>query len=108
MLACRNYKVYANIGPTTRLMCRSLAVLHTGTGQNLIKKLHIPRHMEKFIAYGPFRYITDANKHPTQTAGSTKMQLQLGNSPMGPYMQKAHCGHKQGSPNRTHLLLSIY
>lgn len=78
MLTGKNYKVYADIGPTVGLMQRSLAVLDTVAGPNLIRKTELPRGMEALIAHGPSMDIGDANNRPLRTIGSLKMPVRLG------------------------------
>ena len=78
VLARKNYKVYADIGPTVGLMSRVLSVLDTGAGPNLVRKSELPPGMETLVSFGPTQDIGDANNRPLRTLGTIRMPVRLG------------------------------
>ena len=78
IIARKNYKVFADIGPTVGLMSRVLSVLDTGAGPNLIRKSELPAGMETLVSCGPTPDIGDANNRPLRTVGTIKMPVRLG------------------------------
>ena len=72
VVARKNYKVYADIGPTIGLMSRVLSVLDTGAGPNLVRKSELPAGMESLVSYGPTQDIGDANNRPLRTLGTIR------------------------------------
>ena len=78
VLARKNYKVFADIGPTVGLMSRVLSVLDTGAGPNLIRKSELPQGLETLVSFGPTQDIGDANNRPLRTVGTIRMPVRLG------------------------------
>ena len=78
VLARKNYKVFADIGPTFGLMSRVLSVLDTGAGPNVIWKSELPAGLETLMSFGPTQDIGDANNRPLRTVGTIRMPVRLG------------------------------
>ena len=78
VLARKNYKVFADIGPTVGLMSRVLSVLDTSPGPNLIRKSELPAGLETLVSFGPTKDIGDANNRPLHTVDTIRMPVRLG------------------------------
>ena len=74
----KNYKVFADTGPTVGLMSRVLSVLDTGAGPNLIRKYELLAGLETLLSFGPTQDIGDAHNRPLRTVGTIKMPVRLG------------------------------
>ena len=77
VIAKRNYKVYADLGVTTRIMSRAVSVLDTGAGPNFIAQELLPRgsKIQDTALESP---ILDANKNPLTTRGTVVLLVRLG------------------------------
>ena len=78
VLARKNYKVFADIGPTVGLMSRVLSVLDNGAGPNLNRKSGLPAGLETLVSFGPTQDIGDANNGPLRTVGTIRMPVRIG------------------------------
>ena len=77
VLARKNYKVFADIGPSVGLMSRVLSVLDTSTGPDLNRKSELPAGLETLVSFGPAQDIGNANNGPRRTVGTIKMPVRL-------------------------------
>ena len=82
LMAKRNYKVYASIGFSTRLVVRKLSVMDTGAGPNFIRKSELPDGKIREIRKTPLPEVTDANRNPIRMIGTIDLIVQLGNCMM--------------------------
>lgn len=78
VMAKRNFKVYADVGPSTSLLSRKLAVLDTGAGPNFIRKSELLPGYETHVRYGPLPHISDANSNPIKMTGYIDQVARLG------------------------------
>lgn len=69
----KNYKIYADIGPTVGVMNRVLYVLDIGRGPNHIRKPELPPGMEALVSFGSTQDIGDANNGLLLTLGTIRM-----------------------------------
>ena len=78
VLARKNYKVSADIGPTVGLMSRVLSVSDTGAGPNLIRKYELPAGLETLVSSRPTQDIGHASNRRLRTVGTIRMPVRLG------------------------------
>ena len=79
ILAKRNYKVYANVGMSTKNMRRFVAALDTGAGSSFIRQDELPQHMQKNIE--PFQQQVDIRNvtgKPVPISGTIRLSVQIG------------------------------
>ena len=78
VLAKRNYKVHAYIGPKGMPMMRHVTVLDTGAGHNFIRFDQLPPSAHRMIRQRILPDIRDANKGRVQSLGVITLRVQLG------------------------------
>ncbi len=79
LMARRNFKVYAFVGPARHRLARKLVVLGTGAGPNLIRATELPAEVRRNATAGPLPDIRDANGRPLRMSGTLRLSVQLGN-----------------------------
>ena len=78
VLAKRNYKIHAYIGPKGMPMLRHVTVLDTGAGHNFIRFDQVPPQAHKLIRQRALPDIRDANKGRVRSLGVVTLRVQLG------------------------------
>ena len=78
VLAKRNYKVHAYIGPKDLPMMRHVAVLDTGAGHNFIRLDQLPPAARRMIRQRALPDIRDANKGRVRSLGVVSLRVQVG------------------------------
>ena len=79
MLARRNYKVYADLGISTRVTTRHLSVLDTGAGSSFIRRSDLPPNADKRIVKLDAKMrVRDANNRLLPIVGKVALFVRLG------------------------------
>lgn len=73
----RNYKVYADMGITSRSTLRVCAVLDTGAGPNFVHRDKLPKGHAQ-IRRGETPLINDANGRPVNIVGTVSLYVRFG------------------------------